>query len=291
MTATQSTSNPYLVGNFAPVRDERDDAALAVSGSIPPELNGLLLRNGPNPIVTLTRRSITGSSATGCSTGLNFATEHADYRNRWVRSQAVCDALGEPAPAGPPAVNGFPVWANTNVIAHASRILALVESGLPTVMRADLSTVGAFDFGGQLTTLFTAHPKIDPVSGELLFFGYDFAPPYVRFHVVDSRWRTVAHRGDRHPPLGHDARLRRHRDQGGMARLSGRLRRGTCRSPGDALCVAARARRASGSCRSGGNADVIWIDMSRATCTTYSMLSMPQRTPLSWMSCATRTHS
>jgi carotenoid cleavage dioxygenase len=43
-------SNPYLVGNFAPVRDERDDADLAVTGAIPPELDGLLLRNGPNPI-------------------------------------------------------------------------------------------------------------------------------------------------------------------------------------------------------------------------------------------------
>ena len=51
MTTTENTSNPYLVGNFAPVHDERDDAGLLVSGSIPPELNGLLLRNGPNPIV------------------------------------------------------------------------------------------------------------------------------------------------------------------------------------------------------------------------------------------------
>jgi carotenoid cleavage dioxygenase len=52
-------------------------------------------------------------------------------------------------------------------------------------MRPDLSTIGAVDFGGKLTTPFTAHPKIDPVSGEMLFFGYDFTGPYLRYHVVD----------------------------------------------------------------------------------------------------------
>ena len=45
-----TTANPYLLGNFAPVADERDDDALDVTGAIPPELDGLLLRNGPNPI-------------------------------------------------------------------------------------------------------------------------------------------------------------------------------------------------------------------------------------------------
>ena len=41
---------PTCSGNFAPVADERDDADLDVTGAIPPALDGLLLRNGPNPI-------------------------------------------------------------------------------------------------------------------------------------------------------------------------------------------------------------------------------------------------
>ena len=38
----------------------------------------------------------------------------------------------------------------------------------------------------------TAHPKIDPVTGEMLFFGYDiFGPPYLRFHVADRSGKLV----------------------------------------------------------------------------------------------------
>ncbi len=33
----------------------------------------------------------------------------------------------------------------------------------------------------------TAHPKVDPVTGELVFFGVDlFGPPFLRYHVVDA---------------------------------------------------------------------------------------------------------
>jgi carotenoid cleavage dioxygenase-like enzyme len=38
--------NAWLRGNYAPVRQERADSELEVTGSIRPELNGLLLRNG-----------------------------------------------------------------------------------------------------------------------------------------------------------------------------------------------------------------------------------------------------
>jgi carotenoid cleavage dioxygenase len=185
MTVTKTPPNSYLVGNFAPVRDERDDAGLAVTGAIPSELDGLLLRNGPNPVVDPDPATYHWFLGDGMLHGIELSGGRARYRNRWVRSRVVREALGEPVPAGPPEVNGFPVWANTSVIAHADRIFALVESGLPTEMRPDLSTVGPFDFEGKLTTPFTAHPKLDPVNGEMLFFGYDFTAPYLRYHVVD----------------------------------------------------------------------------------------------------------
>jgi carotenoid cleavage oxygenase len=191
MTRTETKPNPYLVGNFAPVRDERDDADLAVTGAIPSELNGLLLRNGPNPILDPDPGTYHWFLGDGMLHGFELSRGRARYQNRWVRSRAACEALGEPAPTGPAEVNGLPVWANTHVVAHAGRIYALVESALPTAMRADLSTIGADDFGGSLTSPFTAHPKIDPLTGELLFFGYDLAPPYLRYHVVDARGDLV----------------------------------------------------------------------------------------------------
>src|SRR5438067_11397542 len=45
-----TVENQYLVGNFAPVKDELTVTDLPVEGAIPPEINGRYLRNGPNPI-------------------------------------------------------------------------------------------------------------------------------------------------------------------------------------------------------------------------------------------------
>ena len=62
--------------------------------------------------------------------------------------------------------------ANTHVVNHAGKTLALVESSLPYEITNDLQTVGAYDFGGKLINSMTAHPKICPTTGELHFFGY-----------------------------------------------------------------------------------------------------------------------
>ncbi len=182
-------TNPYLMGNFAPVRDERDDADLDVTGAIPPELTGLLLRNGPNPILDPNPAGYHWFTGDGMLHGIELANGRARYRNRWTRTAAACEALGEPTPTDePPWVNGIPAVANTHVVPHAGKIYALVESSLPTEVRPDLSTMGAVDFDGRLTSAFTAHPKIDPISGEMHFFGYDFmAPPFLRYHVVDAK--------------------------------------------------------------------------------------------------------
>lgn len=186
--------NPYLAGNFAPVRDERDDADLPVTGAIPPELDGLLLRNGPNPILDPDPATYHWFLGDGMLHGIELRGGTARYRNRWVRTRTASATLGEPAaqPDAPPEVNGIEAKANTHVVTHAGRIYALVESSLPTEVRPDLSTAGAVDFGGALTTPFTAHPKVDPSTGEMLFFGYDFfGPPFLRYHVVGPDSRLV----------------------------------------------------------------------------------------------------
>jgi carotenoid cleavage dioxygenase-like enzyme len=78
---------------------------------------------------------------------------------------------------------------------RGGRILALVESGLPYEMTAELDTVGPCDFGGRLTTAMTAHPKQDPETGELHFFGYGAMPPYLTYHHrLDAAGELVASR-------------------------------------------------------------------------------------------------
>ena len=185
-------SNPYLVGNFAPVTDERDDAELTVTGAIPPALDGLLLRNGPNPVTPPKPEEYHWFLGDGMLHGIELHNGKARYRNRWVRTPDVCAALGETKPSGPPEVNGIPAKANTHVVAHAGRVYALVESSLPTEVRSDLSTIGPTDFDGALKSPFTAHPKTDPVTGELHFFGYDvFGPPFLRYHVLDPSGKKL----------------------------------------------------------------------------------------------------
>ena len=189
-----TVENRYLMGNFGPVTEEVTAFDLPVTGNLPQELNGLLLRNGPNPIGAdpAAYHWFTGD---GMLHGIELSEGRAlSYRNRWVRTDRVAAALGEEPASGQPDdifLGGSSV-ANTHVVGHVGRIMALVEVCLPTEVRRDLSTVGRFDYEGKLGSAMTAHPKVDPVTGELLFFGYDIAgPPYLRYHVADREGRLV----------------------------------------------------------------------------------------------------
>ncbi len=184
------TANRYLEGNFAPVPDEITAEDLPVTGTLPDGLDGLLVRNGPNPIQPPDPATYHWFTGDGMLHGVQISGGRAtSYRNRWVRTDAACRALGEePIPGQPEdALLGEFNMANTHVVPHAGRLLALVEVALPTEVDSRLATVGRFDFGGRLRTPMTAHPKTDPASGELHFFGYDvMGPPFLRYHVADA---------------------------------------------------------------------------------------------------------
>jgi carotenoid cleavage dioxygenase len=81
--------------------------------------------------------------------------------------------------------------ANTNIIKHAGKYLALYETGLPVEVTPDLETLGIRDFDGRLPSGITAHPRIDPVTQEMCFFAYSPFPPYLRYFVVDAQGRLV----------------------------------------------------------------------------------------------------
>ena len=76
--------------------------------------------------------------------------------------------------------------ANTHIIRHAGRFLALWEGGLPTEVTASLDTIGEYDFDGRLEGSMTAHPRLDPRTGEMFFFAYSLFAPFLRYHVVDA---------------------------------------------------------------------------------------------------------
>lgn len=194
MQTIEGTGNSYLSGNYAPVREEKTVYDLPVKGTIPAELNGRLLRNGPNPIQVEDPVMYHWFLGDGMVHAVELREGRAvSYRNRWVRTDRAARLLGERPPPNQPE-EAFPVEsvANTNIIEHAGRLLALVEVCLPTQLTPELDTIGRLDFDGRLRSPMTAHPKEDPSTGELVFFGYNpMAPPYLRYHVADSAGNLV----------------------------------------------------------------------------------------------------
>src|SRR2546423_971032 len=174
-------------GNFAPVRDEATAYDLPVAGAIPNALSGRYLRNGPNPTTGDPGHWFFGE---GMLHGVELRDGRATwFRNRYVRTASFTQGrrvVGE---------NGMldieVDLANTHVIAHGGRILALVENRAPTEVSPELDTVGPFDFAGRLTTAMTAHPKRCPVTGELHFFGYGIFPPLLTYHRADAAGNLV----------------------------------------------------------------------------------------------------
>jgi carotenoid cleavage dioxygenase len=202
--------NPYLQGNFAPVEAELTAGPLEVSGSVPDHLDGRYLRIGPNPLGA-TAPDYHWFLGDGMVHGVRLQDGAAQwYRNRYVRSDAVADALGEPRHPGPRHA-GFDLSPNTNVISHAGRTLALVEAGpLPYELTEDLDTVGSCDFDGTLTGGYTAHPHLDPATGELHSISYSWAwGNRVRYDVVgaDGKVRRSVDIRTHGRPMIHDFAL------------------------------------------------------------------------------------
>lgn len=189
--AAESDLPFYLRGMHAPVFEEVEATDLPIEGALPPEIDGLFLRNGPNPTNGDPGHWFLGD---GMLHGVELRGGRAlRYRNRFVQTyrrlgadvRYVDDEANFDFTAG---------VANTHVIEHAGRILALVENGFPWEVDRDLDTLGCYDFDGKLTGPMTAHPKICPTTGEMHFFGYHPIPPFVVYHRVDAMGRLVESR-------------------------------------------------------------------------------------------------
>jgi carotenoid cleavage dioxygenase-like enzyme len=163
---------------FVPVADEITAHELPVAGTLPPQLTGLYLRNGPNPRAKSAAHFFIGD---GMIHGVRLEAGQARwYRNRYVKTRREAGIRGGAS-------------SNTHVFAHAGRVLSFVEAALPMEIDRLLDTVGPVDFGG-VDTAFTAHGKIDPGTGELLAFGYQFASPHLTFYRIDRTGQVVERR-------------------------------------------------------------------------------------------------
>src|SRR6266568_2362656 len=202
--------NRYLEGGFAPLQQEFTLTDLAVTGTIPEHLDGRYLRNGPNPVGELDPELYHWFLGDGMVHGVRIRDGKAEwYRNRWVRGPRTARALGEEPRGAAARVIG--IGANTNVIGHAGRTLAIIEGGGSAYELTDeLDTVGVCDFDGTLAGGYTAHPKRDPGTGELHAVSYSFARGRtVQYSVigVDGRARRTVDIEVGGSPMMHDFSL------------------------------------------------------------------------------------
>ncbi len=173
----------HLDGNNAPVADECDVLATRVVGEVPGDLRGRFYRNGPNPRAGWSPHLYAGD---GMVHMVDVTSRR--YRNRYVRTplyeQPGVDRVALAFDPVTGRVDHRVTTANTHVVPHEGRLLALEEGGFPYEMTADLDTVGPFTFDGHLVGSMTAHPKRCPTTGDLLFFGYAVRPPFLTFHCA-----------------------------------------------------------------------------------------------------------
>lgn len=171
--------NPYLAGNFAPVRTE-DDFDLVVKGDLPAGLRGALFRIGPNPQFEPRDPDHHWFAGDGMVHGFYVADGKVSYRNRYVHTpkwelehehgRSLFGTFGNPMTTDPLAVGNEGGVANTNIVWHAGRLMALEEGHHPFEMdpRTLESRGYVRPYGGRVT----AHPKLDPATGEMVWFAY-----------------------------------------------------------------------------------------------------------------------
>jgi carotenoid cleavage dioxygenase len=184
MDGEAANANPFLRGNFAPLRSE-DDFELAIEGSLPAWLSGTFYRIGPNPQFEPRDRGYHWFGGDGMihAFALGGSGAPVRYRNRYVRTpkwetehaagRSMYGSMGNPMSTDPSVMGTDTGVANTNIMLHAGRLLALEEGHAPfEVTAGSLETVGYRPFGGKVT----AHPKVDPATGEMVFIAYADGP-------------------------------------------------------------------------------------------------------------------
>jgi carotenoid cleavage dioxygenase len=209
LTAPTDEGNPYLRGNFAPVEAETTAFGLPVKGHIPEELEGRFLRIGPNPI-GMPGPGYHWFVGPGLAHGVRLRGGRAEwYRSRFVVSDDIAPALGRPSLPGPRNASSHNAEnkVNTNILSMGGRTYATVEAGsLPVELTYALESVARSDLDHTLRAGFAAHPKLDPVTGELHVLTYQPELESLSYLVVgrDGRSRNVADIFAPHRPMVHD---------------------------------------------------------------------------------------
>ncbi|MET0291930.1 MAG: carotenoid oxygenase family protein, partial [Steroidobacteraceae bacterium] len=167
-----------------PFRFEGELFDLEVEGQVPRELDGTFYRVGPDQAFPPMRGDANPFNGDGIVSAFRIRDGHVDFQHRYVmthRLKAEREArrglFGDyrnPFTDDASVAGVQRTVSNTNVVAHAGQLLAMKEDGPPYALDPrTLETKRLWDWKGQMGAhSFTAHPKIDPASGELIGYSY-----------------------------------------------------------------------------------------------------------------------
>lgn len=181
---TPFPKSPTFMTIDEPFRFEGELFDLEIEGELPAELDGTFYRVGPDQQFPPMLGDSNPFNGDGIVTAFRISNGHADMQHRYVRTDRfMAERAARRGLFGDyrnpftddPAVKGVQrTVSNTNVVLHNDQLLAFKEDGPPYAMDPQtLQTRQLWDFDGQMTaTTFTAHPKIDPSTGDLVGYAY-----------------------------------------------------------------------------------------------------------------------
>jgi carotenoid cleavage dioxygenase len=189
----------FFINAWRPYKNEESFEITSIEGEIPKDIHGTLYRNGPSQKIDPVQghQALHLFDGDGLIHSYRIDDGHVWYTGKYVRTPSFiaeqeegrfCFSCVNFAPENPSDKVPLRETANTNIVWHGGKLMALVENAWPYLLDPrTLDTIGREDFQGKMLGMATsAHPKIDARRGRMIIHGYQPFQPYVQYYEVES---------------------------------------------------------------------------------------------------------